>query len=186
MDPRPSLLVASPSLHCPFFGNTVVLLVDHDADGTFGFVLNKPSPLGASEILGELQLLPEGACSDLPVMIGGPVSPETGWVVFDPRDAPEIPGDTMHLTSELAVTASLSMLESIARGDAPRRALLALGYAGWAPGQLEREMREGSWIPVDADAEIVFDAPVEERWEVALRGLGIDPRRLVVAKMAQA
>ena len=89
-------------------------------------------------------------------------------------------------SADLAVTASLTMLESIARGKAPSRSMLSLGYSGWGEEQLEDEMREGSWIPVDLAADIIYDLPTEERWETALKRLGIDPARMVGRNVAQA
>lgn len=182
----PGFLVASPSLRCPFFNHTVVLLVDHGIEGSFGFVINKPSAIDFESVVAELELDDAKGPFDVPVLQGGPVSPETGWVVFDPRNAPEIPDDAILLTEYLAVTASLTMLESIARGRAPTRSMLSLGYSGWGEEQLEDEMREGSWIPVDLSPEILYDVPSEERWETALRELGIDPARVVSRDVAQA
>ena len=182
----PGLLVASPSLRCPFFNHTVVLLVDHGGEGSFGFVINKLSPIDFATVVAELELEGKADSFDVPVLQGGPVSPETGWVVFDPREAPEVPDDSILLTDYLAVTASMTMLESIARGHAPKHAMLSLGYSGWGEDQLEDEMREGSWIPVDLGPEILYDVPSEERWERALRQLGIDPARVVGRDVAQA
>ena len=179
-DLAPGFLVASPTLRCPFFNHTVVLLVDHGVEGSFGFVVNKLSPIDFQSVVDELELggTPTTA-PEIPVLQGGPVSPETGWVVFDPRNAPDVPDDAILLTEYLAVSASLTMLESIARGRAPARSMLSLGYSGWGEEQLEDELREGSWIPVDLSAEILFEMPLEARWETALRQLGIDPARMV-------
>ncbi len=181
----PGFLVASPSLRCPFFHHTVVLLVDHGEDGSFGFVINKKSSVDFARVVEELELEP-GDSLDVPVLSGGPVSPESGWIVFDPKSASDPPSDVIKVTDHVGVTASLNMLEAIAAGRRPERVLLSLGYSGWAPGQLEMEMREGSWIPVDLEADVVFDLPVEERWETALRRLGIDPARVAVGTRGDA
>ena len=182
----PGFLVASPTLSCPFFNHTVVLLVDHGEEGSFGFVINKPSPIDFASVVAELELEGGSGPFDVPVLQGGPVSPETGWVVFDPRNAPEIPDDAILLNEYVAVTASLTMLEAIANGRAPVRSMLSLGYSGWGEEQLEDEMREGSWIPVDLSPEILYDVPNEERWKTALQVLGIDPARMVGRDVAQA
>ncbi|MEM1414349.1 MAG: YqgE/AlgH family protein [Myxococcota bacterium] len=182
----PGFLVAAPALSCSFFGRTVVLLVDHSAEGSFGFVVNKPSPVRFEQVVEELSLNVAEGAPTVPVLQGGPVSPETGWVVFDPVGAPAVPDDVLSVTEHVALSASLKMLEHITANQAPRRSLLALGYAGWSPGQLESEMKEGSWIPVDLDADVVFDLPTEQRWEAALRSLGIDPARVISRKVAQA
>ena len=183
---KPTFLVAAPSLSCPFFGHSVVLLVDHDDEGSFGFVVNKGSVLKLPEILTELGKVPGKRAEDVDVIRGGPVSPETGWVIFDPRDCDSLPGDVMVLSDHLAVTASVEMLDAIAADRGPKRAVLALGYAGWGPGQLEDELREGSWLPMDVDLEVLFSVEYEERWERALSDLGIEPWRVVPRGSAQA
>ena len=168
------------------FGRSVVLLVDHDEDGSFGFVVSKASALSLPEILRELKLEPGARCEGIDVLRGGPVSEETGWVIFDPRGLGTLPGDTMHLREDLAVTASFEMLEKIARDEGPERGLLSLGYAGWGPGQLEDELREGSWLPVDVDLATLFEVPFAERWDHSLAILGIEPWRVVPRGSAQA
>ncbi len=182
----PTFLVAAPTLDCSFFGRSVVLLVDHDEEGSFGFVINKRSALNMPEILRELGMGDHTAAARVPVVRGGPVSPETGWVVFDPREAPMVPGDAMLLDDALAVTASVEMLEAIGRGQSPQRAMLALGYAGWSAGQLEEELREGSWIPIDVDLDVLFEVDHEERWEKVLALQGIQPWSVVPRGSAQA
>ena len=171
MDPsgdfEPGFLVAAPSLSCPFFGRTVVLLIDHGSDGSFGIVINKRAPVGFGDVLGDLRVPIEvDRPPDLPVHVGGPVSPDTGWLVFDPADLDLDLGDrAMPIASSLSLTSSFTVLERIAHGRGPSRAIMSLGYSGWGPGQLESEMKEGSWIPTDVDAAIVYDVPVEDRWE---------------------
>ncbi|MBX3246155.1 MAG: YqgE/AlgH family protein [Myxococcales bacterium] len=187
MELAPGFLVAAPSLRCPFFNHTLVLLVDHGDEGSFGFVVNKEAPLDFRGVAEELGLeLEDPRVADVPVLRGGPVAPETGWIVFDPEGAPEVPGDVLHVTARLALTASVDMLRAMAAGQAPRRALLTLGYAGWSPGQLEGEMREGSWIPVDLDPALLFERPIAERWELALQSLGIEPGRVMTRDVPQA
>lgn len=182
----PTFLIASPSLDCPVFGHSVVLLVDHDEEGSFGFVISKPSALSLPEILTELKLDPGTRCEGIDVVRGGPVSEETGWVIFDPRGLEGLPGDTMYLREDLAVTASFEMLEKIARDQGPENGLLSLGYAGWGPDQLEEELREGSWLPVDVDLATLFEVPFAKRWDHALALLGIEPWRVVPRGSAQA
>lgn len=183
----PGLLVASPSLECPFFNHTVVLLVDHGDEGSFGFVINRPTDVRFHQVLGEVGLETEATSSpDAPVMVGGPVSPETGWIVFDPSSGGAGDEEILRVGDGLAVSASLRMLELLASGEGPSRRIMMLGYSGWGSGQLEREMRDGAWIPVDLDATIVFDTPVEERWTFALAKLGIDPARVSGKGVASA
>jgi len=183
----PGFLVASPTLRCPFFHHTLVLLVDHGDEGSFGFVVNKPSPVDFGRVASELDLPIEERVPDVPVLKGGPVSPETGWIVFDPRTVESVPEDCIRLGEELAISASRTMLEELARrGETPPRALLTLGYSGWAKEQLEDEMREGSWIPVDLDPALIFERPIEERWESALASLGVEPGMVIGRKIALA
>ena len=113
-------------------------------------------------------------------------TPETGWIVFDPEGAPSIPKDALRFAGGLALTASVDMLHAMAEGLVPARALLTLGYSGWSPGQLEDEMREGSWIPIDLDPALIFELPIEDRWRVALESLGIDPGRVTSRIVPQA
>lgn len=183
----PGLLVAAPTLRCPFFHHTLVLMVDHGEEGSFGFVVNKPAPIEFAEVVGELGMDLD-ASAEVAVFLGGPVSPETGWVIFDPTDLEddELPDDAIRLSPRVAVTASLTMLHALATGEVRCPAALSLGYAGWSPGQLEGELREGSWIPVDLDPSLVFDVAIEDRWTRALETLGIDPARMVGRHIAQA
>ena len=114
-----------------------------------------------------------------PVFHGGPVAPQSGWILFDPRDAaPDILADAVTIDEHLAVSASRRLLDAIAAGEGPGRRLLALGYAGWSSGQLDGEFSRGVWVPVDLDDEIVFDVPPENRWHAALTSAGIDPARM--------
>lgn len=182
----PGFLVAAPSLKCPFFGHTVVLLVEHGEAGSFGFVVNRPSELQFREILDELGLLEDGSeVSEIPVMLGGPVAPESGWIIFGPPES-GTDDSTIVVSDSLAVSASIEMLGEVARGRGPTHRMMVLGYSGWGAGQLEREMREGSWIPVDVTPEILFDTPVQDRWSRALASLGIDPARVATTGIASA
>lgn len=181
------MLAAAPSLRCPFFHHTVVLLIDHGDDGSFGFVLNKEAPMDFAGVARELGLeVEDERVLEVPVLRGGPVAPETGWIVFDPEGAPSIPKDALRFAGGLALTASVDMLHAMAEGLVPARALLTLGYSGWSPGQLEDEMREGSWIPIDLDPALIFELPIEDRWRVALESLGIDPGRVTSRIVPQA
>jgi len=167
-------LVAAPSLRCPVFNHTVVLLVDHGDDGSFGFVVNKPADVQLASVLSELDLSDDKA-PDVPVMLGGPVSPETGWVVFERAGLRAPLEEILDVERGVSLSASVKMLEAFATGDGPGRAMLLLGYAGWAPGQLEDEMRDGSWFPTEIDPKLLFDLEPEKRWDAALAQLGIEP-----------
>jgi putative transcriptional regulator len=176
----PGFLVAAPSLLDPHFRRTVVLLVDHQPEGSFGFVVNRPADASLSVMLERIGLsAPPARGDDSCVLIGGPVNPQTGWVVFEPNAQTADADDVVQVSERLAVSASRELLERLVTAERPEGSLLlVLGYAGWGPGQLDGELAQGAWIPVDFDERIVFETPSEERWATALRSLGIDPARL--------
>lgn len=182
----PGLLVAAPSMRCPFFNHTVVLLVEHDEDGALGFVVNRPTETPVTSLLDGLEI--EDLAEELggEVWVGGPVAPDTGWVLFDPSSGESKDVEAVHLGEGIAVSASRAFLERIARGNGPDRYAVLLGYAGWGPGQLDDEIREGSWISVDLDPALVFEHAPGARWEAALATLGIDPARVVGTTVADA
>lgn len=175
-------------MQCPFFNHTLVLLVDHGDDGSFGFVVNRMTDLEMLDVFNEVGVA--GESSDLaraPVLLGGPVSPESGWILYDSEGVPQpSEGKTIAVGKGIACSASLELLERIARGDGPDTCAMVLGYSGWGVGQLEGEMKQGSWIPVDLDYDLVFETPVENRWEAALASLGIDPARVIDSQIASA
>jgi len=185
----PGFLVAAPSLHDPNFSRAVVLLIDHRTEGSLGFVINRPATVSFKSVANELGLVPAGRpLPDVPVLIGGPVAPHTGWIVFDPaRGDPSAGGDgTISVSTALKVSASRELLKAIAQRPDATKHLLVLGYAGWGAGQLDGELKQGAWIPVDLDERIVFETPYDERWSAALNAAGIDPMRLVPSAIAEA
>lgn len=176
----PGLLVAAPSLSCPFFHHSVVLVVDHDAGGSFGFVINKLAGVALDTLIDQMDI-PRTVTTSLPVLMGGPVSPQSGWIVYDREEALAAEGDedrALVIGDRLAFTASLGVLEQMAHGDGPGRGVMLLGYSGWSAGQLEHEMQQGSWIPADLDLDLIFSTPVADRWTAALSAIGIDPGRM--------
>jgi putative transcriptional regulator len=184
----PGFLVAAPSMRCPFFNHTLVLLIDHGDEGSFGFVLNRVTDLDIEDVFQEVGVSGEAAGTvRAPVMLGGPVSPESGWILYDAEGVPQpSSGRTIAVGQRIACSASIELLERIARGDGPDTCAMMLGYSGWGEGQLESEMKQGSWIPVDLDYGLVFDTPVDQRWEAALASLGIDPARVIDNQIASA
>lgn len=175
----PGLLVAAPALREASFVRTVIVLVEHGPDGSLGFVVNRPAPVSFEQVAELLALEAVPGATPTPVFSGGPVTPQAGWILFDPRGASEdVMEDAVSIAPTLAVSASRRLLDAIARGEGPARRLLALGYAGWGAGQLDGEFTRGIWIPVDLDDEILFDVPPPERWSAALASAGIDPARM--------
>lgn len=174
------LLVAMPSLEDPNFAQTVTLICEHTARGALGIVINRPMAMGLGEVLEQLDLhTADPTLRDLPVLRGGPVHQDRGFVVHAPV-ADDTPGwdATLKVSPSLHVTTSRDILGAMARGTGPSPALIALGYAGWEAGQLEDEIRSNAWLNVPVDEAILFRTPFEQRWHAAVRLLGIDFARL--------
>jgi putative transcriptional regulator len=164
-------LIAMPGLADPNFFHTVTYICEHDADGAMGIVINRPLDLRLGDILTHMDITANPETAELPVFQGGPVQTERGFVVHEPL------GDwdaTLQVSEQIGVTASQDVLASIAAGQGPQRSLIALGYAGWGAGQLEREMAENAWLSGPATAEVLFDTPIERRWAAAAALLGVD------------
>jgi putative transcriptional regulator len=170
------LLIAMPTLNDPNFAQAVTLVCEHTDKGALGIVLNKPLPMKLSDVLTQMQLEPSShEIAAQPVLRGGPVHTDRGFVLHRPGGD----WDHTHKVSEsIQVTTSRDVLAAMARGEGPSDAFIALGYAGWDAGQLEREMRENTWLSMPVDARVVFELPFEERWLAAWRFLGIDVDRL--------
>jgi len=182
----PGFLVAAPALLDPHFRRSVVLLVDHGPGGSLGFVVNRPLDVSVDTMLERIGLalrVPESHADSrgrASVLAGGPVNPQTGWVLFEREDSRVLDDDVVRVSERVAVSASRDLLASLVLRSGEERMLLVLGYAGWGPGQLDAEISQGAWIPLDFDARVVFDIPYAERWSSALRSQGIDPARLSV------
>ena len=182
----PGFLVAAPILRDPNFAGAVVLMLEHSSEGALGFIVNRTAGSGMRNILRQLGVGELPIRHDVPVMIGGPVSPETGWIVFESSDEIVQREDVLLVTEALGVSASKQFLLDAVQGKAPGRAMLVQGYAGWGPGQLECELSQGVWIPVDLDASVLFGTAAEQRWVAALALLGVHPASLANTQVAQA
>lgn len=169
-----------PHLLDPNFRRTVVLLIHHDANGTFGLVLNRTTDLTAPSLCSSLEIDWRGA-PDHAVDWGGPVAPETGWVVFDETFEIQTAEEVKSLGEGVSFARSLEVLRLIA-GAPPERLRLLLGYAGWGPGQLETELSQGAWLLAPLRREVVFDIDPESMWEYVVRSLGIEPATLVASR----
>jgi putative transcriptional regulator len=169
------LLIAMPGLQDPNFQRTVTYVCEHSDQGALGIVINRPLDLDLGEVFAQLDLTAtDPDLARLPVLQGGPVHQERGFVLHEgPGDQPAFDA-TLAITDTIRVTTSQDILAALAGGRGPRRALLALGYAGWGAGQLEEEMAANAWLSVPATNEIIFDTPFESRWREAARLLGID------------
>ena len=176
MDPESALtnqlLIAMPGMADPNFSTTVTLICEHNDDGALGIIINRPLNLKLSGLFEQLSVDdadPETASS--PVMSGGPVGTERGFVLHGKDHSFE---NTLAVSDDIQLTLSRDVIDAMAVGDGPEKALVAIGYAGWEPGQLEEEMLANSWLNVTATPELVFDTPFEERWDSAARLLGVD------------
>ncbi len=173
-------LIAMPGLDDAIFSKSVVYVCEHNAHGALGLVINKPAELKMQALFGKVDLpLKRHDLTDQPVFQGGPVQIERGFIlhqsVFSERDKPEQPlyASTMTIPGGLEMTTSKDVLEALSSGSGPRKVLVSLGYSAWGEGQLESELGENSWLTVDADQSVIFDTPVEERYDKALALLGL-------------
>ncbi|MPM58192.1 hypothetical protein SDC9_105022 [bioreactor metagenome] len=176
-------LIAMPGMEDSSFARSVVYLCEHTEKGALGLVINKPSEINLQSLLAKVDLsLGRDDLTDEPVFQGGPVQMERGFVLHDPMRA-SVDDDaetsesayasTMQIPGGLEMTTSKDVLEALSTGAGPRRVLVTLGYSAWGEGQLESELAENAWITVDADSAIIFDTPVEERYDRALSLLGL-------------
>ena len=174
MDLCGQLLVAMPGMSDPRFERSVILVCAHGADGAMGLIVNKPvKDLSFDSLLDQLDLPKPVAGRDIRVHFGGPVERGRGFVLHSP-DYDGSPG-TIRIGKGLEMTATLDVLEALAQGDGPSQALLALGYAGWGPGQLETEIARNDWMTGSGKNGLIFASDDALKWAGALRDMGIDP-----------
>lgn len=169
---RSQFLIAMPALGDPNFAQSVTLICEHNDDGALGLVINRPLELTLGDMLAHMKIQPKDLeVGERPVLMGGPVQTERGFVLHGP------PGDweaTMQVEPDLFITSSRDILEAMAEGKGPDNAIVALGYAGWGSGQLEAELKENAWLSTPADTDILFQTPIAERWSKAANLIGVD------------
>jgi putative transcriptional regulator len=166
------LLVAMPQMRDPRFARSVIYMCAHNADGAMGLVVNRRvGSITFDDLLQQLGLGPNRRNDDIRIHFGGPVEQGRGFVLHS-SDYQQ--SGTMRVDDGVALTATLDILKEIAAGGGPRRSLLALGYAGWGPGQLDAEIQANGWLSVSSDEALVFDADLEHKWERAIGKIGID------------
>ena len=171
------LLFAMPGLMDPNFEHGVAFICQHGEDGAIGLLINRPSDFSLGDLLKQMQIDSDNeAVNSQPVLSGGPIQPERGFVLHH--------GHTRWVSShpvndELVLTTSRDVLEAIAAGEGPDPMLVALGYAGWEPGQLERELRENAWLTIAANSSLLFETPLDQRWTAAAASVGVDASRLM-------
>lgn len=170
------LLIAMPNLADPNFSHTVTYICEHSEKGAMGLVINRPIDINVAEILEQMEIpVSEPTAGEAPVYLGGPVEEQRGFVLHSSDSEWD---STLRINDQVSVTTSRDILEAMARGEGPEQALVALGYAGWGPGQLEQEILDNSWLSAPADQSILFTLPPARRWQAAAELLGVDLNRL--------
>ncbi|MBT8449650.1 MAG: YqgE/AlgH family protein [Gammaproteobacteria bacterium] len=165
------LLIAMPSLKDPFFKQSVTYVIQHNAEGAMGVMINQPMPINEADLLEQLGLNAQEMQQEKTVLNGGPVQIQRGFVLHRPLGNWDA---SMTITDNVALTTSMDILQQIGNGTGPDDYLMMLGYAGWDAGQLEQEMLENSWLTVPASESLLFETALEERWIQASQLLGID------------
>ena len=170
------LLVAMPWLQDGHFAQSVTLICEHGAKGALGIVVNKPGTMLFSEVLSQMRLsTTDSQLAARTTLRGGPVHPDRGFVVHRPGGQWD---SSQRISDQVQVTTSRDVLVAMAAGQGPADAFIALGYAGWEAGQLERELLDNAWMTLPMDEQLVFDLPPEQRWQAAWQRLGVDVGRL--------
>lgn len=173
------VLIAMPGMSDPRFERSVVLICAHTDEGAMGLVLNRPLPeIEFGDLLEQLGIETDAAARRIEVRFGGPVEPGRGFVLHNVPEHGDDPEGRLRIGRTLAMTTTRDILEDLAHGDGPASAVLALGYAGWGPGQLESEMLQNGWLTGEGAEDLIFGAAHSEKWQAALRAQGIDPSLL--------
>jgi len=166
------LLIAVPGLEDPNFKQTVVLVCEHSGEGAFGLIVNRVLMNSFKPLLHAFEI--ESSLVDLPIYYGGPVRPDQGYVIYSPYNEKY---GAIRVTKTLAVTASKEVLQDIARGKGPKQYMLALGFSGWSPRQLEEELMMDSWLVAPLDHNLLFNVEVRDRWKYTAHSIGVDLTR---------
>jgi len=167
------LLIAMPAMGDPRFEKSVVLICAHSEDGAMGLIVNKPTgEVELADMLEQLSISHGPQSRQMGVSFGGPVETGRGFVLHSLDYVSMV--NTLRVEGVFGLTATLDILEELAKGQGPQRALVAIGYAGWGPGQLEAELAQNAWLTCDANMELVFDLPDQGKWDGALKSMGID------------
>ena len=166
-------LIAMPSMQDPFFKRAVTYICEHNQEGAMGLVINQPINITVGELLDKIEIDNDKnkQAAGLAVYAGGPVKTDRGFVLHSPKHGYS---SSQKLSSDIMITTSKDVLASLTTSEAPEQFIITLGYAGWDQGQLEQELLENSWLIIKADPEIIFNTPVEKRWEKAVSMLGFD------------
>jgi putative transcriptional regulator len=165
-------LIAMPAMTDPHFAKSLTFICEHNEQGALGVVVNRPLDMTLHALLEQIEITPENdAAKKIPVHYGGPVQIDRGFVLHTPAGAWQ---STLVVSDAIGLTTSKDVLQAVARGDGPQQIIVTLGYAGWAPGQLEHELAQNAWLTVAAAPRILFETPAAQRYEAGLKLLGID------------
>ena len=165
-------LIAMPSLKDPAFSQSVVYMCEHNDEGAIGIIINHPSSLNLDKLFEHISIDSDHAKdSDLPVLYGGPLQQDRGFVIHRPKGNWR---STLEMAPDIAITTSQDILEAVAKGKGPKDVLVALGYAGWEGGQIEQEILDNDWLSYPADTSIIFETPFADRWMAATTLMGVD------------
>ncbi len=169
-------LIAMPGMEDPHFAGTLTYVCEHNTDGALGIVVNRPTDMTMGALFRQINIdLDQTTLAERPVLFGGPVQTDRGFVLHRPTGAWQ---STLTVKEGVSLTTSRDILEACAAGQGPVEMIVSLGYAGWTAGQLEDEMAQNAWLSVQADPKILFDAPINERVDRALALLGVEPGSL--------
>ncbi|MFM2588775.1 YqgE/AlgH family protein [Vibrio sp. TBV020] len=173
-------LVAMPGMKDPYFQRSVIYVCEHNADGAMGLMINAPIDITIGKMLEKVDVTSEHPMLqteslEKPVLNGGPVSEDRGFILHQPKDEYE---SSIKMSDRISVTTSRDILGVLGTEAEPNQYIVALGYSGWEAGQLEIELSENSWLTVEADPNVIFDTPINERWQKAVQMLGIDVSQL--------
>lgn len=169
-------IIAMPGLMDDNFNHTVTYICEHNENGSFGIVINRKSDITLDEIIHQMEIEPDKSIAPgKHIYHGGPVQQERGFILHTPVG---IWNSSLKINDQLALTTSRDILEAIAHNEGPEQSIIALGYAGWSPGQLEHEIANNTWLNCPAEEQIIFDIPAEKRWQASADLLGIDLKLL--------
>ncbi|KOO05135.1 YqgE/AlgH family protein [Vibrio nereis] len=173
-------LVAMPGMKDPYFQRSVIYVCEHNEDGAMGLMINAPIDITVGKMLKQVDVQPvhpqlHTESLERPVLNGGPVSNDRGFILHHPKDKYE---SSIQMTDNISVTTSRDILSVLGTEAEPNKYLVALGYSGWEAGQLEIELSENSWLTIEADPDVIFNTPINERWQKAVQMLGIDASQL--------
>jgi len=165
-------LIAMPAMADPHFSKTLTFICEHNDQGALGIVVNRPIDMNLQTLLEQVSIpLAVGEFKSVPIHFGGPVQVDRGFVLHTPLGQWQ---STLAVSTEIGLTTSKDILQAVARGEGPGKLFVTLGYAGWAPGQLEHELAQNAWLTVQASSDVIFDLQPEQRLPAAMRLLGID------------